>query len=153
LAPPEAAQGLIGEAADEWAKHLDQDPSRKIKVYREAAAAYEKAAGLAHGPADQAKWLWLSADRYRLAQDWHQELAMRQSFLRMETAPERRGEGWLAIGRIRVTLHQDEEALNAFLKCIESPGPAAFRARYYLAKMHFDDGKYDEAEAELKQNL
>ena len=153
LAPPEAAQGIIGEAADEWAKHLDQDPLRKTKVHREAAAAYEKAAGLAHTPADQAKWLWLSADRYRQAQDPHQELAMLQAFLRVEAAPERRGEGWLAIGRIRHTLHQDQEALNAFLKCIEYPGPFAFRARYHLAKMHFDEDKYDEAEAELKQNL
>jgi tetratricopeptide (TPR) repeat protein len=153
LAPPEAAQGLIGEAADEWAKHLDAEPLRKIKVYREAAAAYEKAAGLARTPVDQAKWLWLSADRYGQAQDQHQELAMLQAFLRVEPAPERRGEGWLAVGRIRQALHQDEEARSAFLKCIEYPGPSAFRARYQLAKMHFEESKYDEAEAELKQNL
>jgi tetratricopeptide (TPR) repeat protein len=153
LAPPEAAQGLIGEAADEWAKHLDSEPSRKIKVCREAAAAYEKAAGLAHTPADQAKWLWLSADRYGKAQDSHQQLAMLQAFLRVEATGERRGEGWLAVGKIRLALHQDEEARNAFLKCIEYPGASAFRARYHLAKMHFDDAKYDEAEAELKQNL
>lgn len=153
LASPEAAQGLIGEAADEWAKHLDQDPKRKIKVCREAEAAYEKAAGLAAAPAGQAKWLWLSADRYRQAQDPHQELAMLQAFLRIEISPERRGEGWLAVGKVRLALQQDEEARNAFFKCIEYPGTSAFRARYHLAKMHFDESKYDEAEAELKQNL
>src|SRR5439155_11010555 len=119
LAPPEAAQGLIGEAADEWAKHLDNEPLRKIKVLREAAAAYEKAAGLARTSADQAKWLWLSADRYRQAHDPHQELAMLQAFLRVEATPERRGEGWLAIGKIRLALKREEEARTAFLKCIE----------------------------------
>jgi tetratricopeptide (TPR) repeat protein len=153
LAPPEAAQGLIGEADDEWAKHLGNEPLPKIKVLREAAAAYEKAAGLARTTTDQAKWLWLSADRYRQAQDPHQELAMLQAFLRVEAAPERRGEGWLAIGKIRLALNRDEEARNAFLKCIEYPGTSAFRARYHLSKMHLDEGKYDEAEAELKHNL
>jgi tetratricopeptide (TPR) repeat protein len=153
LAPAEAAQGLIGEAADEWAKHLENEPSRKTKVLREAATAYEKAAGLARTSSDQAKWLWLSADRYRQARDLHQELAMLQAFLRVEAVPERRGEGWLAIGKIRLALNREEEARTAFLKCIEYPGPAAYHARNHLAKMHIDEGKYDEAEAELKQNL
>jgi tetratricopeptide (TPR) repeat protein len=152
LAPAEAAQGLIGEAADEWAKHLENE-SQKIKVLREAATAYEKAAGLARTSSDQAKWLWLSADRYRQAHDPHQELAMLQAFLRVEAAPDRRGEAWLAVGKIRLGLNREEEARTAFLKCIEYPPPAAYQARCYLARMHIDEGKYDEAEAELKQNL
>jgi len=156
LAPPEAAQGLIGEAADEWAKHLDQDHKKgpnALKVYREAGAAYEKAAGLARIPADQAKWLWLSADRFRQAQDSDQALAVLRAFLRVETSPERRGEGWLALGTIYQELHQDEEARGAFFKCIECPGVFGLRARYRLAKIHIDEEKLDEAELELKQNL
>jgi tetratricopeptide (TPR) repeat protein len=156
LAPPEASQGLIGEAADEWAKHLDLDRQKKAnapKVYREAAAAYEKAAGLAHTPADQAKWLWLSADRFRKAQDSEQALAMFRAFLRVEASPERRGEGWLALGTIYQEAHQDEDARGALFKCIECPGIFALRARYRLAKMHIQEDKLDEAESELKQNL
>jgi tetratricopeptide (TPR) repeat protein len=156
LAPPEAAQGLIGDAADEWAKHLDQDPKTKanaVKVYREAGVAYEKAAGLARSPADQAKWLWLSADRYRKAQDSDQAVALLRAFLRVETSTDRRGEGWLALGTVYQELHQDEDARAAFFKCIECPGIFALRARYRLAKMHIDEGKLDEAELELKQNL
>lgn len=156
LAPPEAAQGLIGEAADEWAKHLALDHEKKanaLKVYREAAAAYEKAAGLARTPPDHAKWLFLSADRFRKAQDLDQSVAILRAFLRVEATPERRAEGWLALGTIFQELHQDEEARAAFFKCIECPGIFALRARYRLAKMHIDDGKLDEAELELKQNL
>jgi tetratricopeptide (TPR) repeat protein len=155
LAPPEASQGLIGEAADEWAKHLDKDQNKANapKVYREAAAAYEKAAGLAPTPADQAKWFWLSADRFRKAQDSDQALAMLRAFLRVEALPERRGEAWLALGTIHQEAHQDEEARGAYFKCIECPGVFALRARYRLAKMHIDGEKLDEAESELKQNL
>jgi len=156
LAPPEASQGLIGEAADEWAKHLDLDHKNKAnaqKVYREAAAAYEKAAGLARAPTDQAKWLWLSADRFRKAQDSDQSVAMLRAFLRAEALPERRGEGWLALGTIYQESHQDEDARGALFKCIECPGIFGLRARYRLAKMHIEEDKLDEAESELKQNL
>jgi len=156
LALPEAAQGLIGEAADEWAQHLDLDPKKKpqaLKVHREAAAAYEKAAGLARTPADQAKWLWLSGDRFRKAQDLDQAVAMFRAYLRVEVSPESRGQGWLALGTAYQEQQKDEEARAAFFKCIECPGVYALRARYRLAKMHIDEGKLDDADLELKQNL
>jgi tetratricopeptide (TPR) repeat protein len=156
LAPPEAAQGLIGEAADEWAKNLDLDAKKKpqaLKVHREAGAAYEKAAGLARTPADQAKWLWLSGDRFRKAQDLDQAVAMLRAYLRVEISPESRGQGWLALGTIFQEQQKEEEAREAFFKCIECPGVHALRARYRLAKMHIDEGKLDDAELELKQNL
>jgi hypothetical protein len=154
LAPPEAAQGLIAQAAAEWAKHLmeNNDPTA-YKVYREAAAAYVKAADLAPHPADQAHWLWLAADCYLRGKDEGEAIVALERFLKSETTPERLAEAWLGLAIVRQSLDQEDAALQAFYKCIECPGPFAFRARYRLAEIHIKQGKFDDAETELEQNL
>ncbi len=154
LAPPEAAQGLIAQAAAEWAKHLleHNDPTA-YKVYREAAAAYIKAADLAPNPADQGHWLWLAADCYLRGKDEGEAILALERFLKTETSRERLGEAWLALAIVRLSLDQEDAALEAFYNCIGCPGPFAYRARYRLAEIHVKQGKLDDAETELEQNL
>jgi tetratricopeptide (TPR) repeat protein len=154
LAPPEAAQALIAQAAEEWAKSLlERNDPGAFKVYREAAAAYGKAADLASLPADKAKWLWRSADCYLRGKDEGEAIVVLEQFLQVEILAERRGEAWLALAMVRQSLGQEEEALNAYYKCIECNGPSGFRARYRLAEIHIKQGKLDDAEKELEQNL
>jgi tetratricopeptide (TPR) repeat protein len=154
LAPPEAAQGLIGQAAAEWAKKLlERNDPATYKVYREAAVAFGKAAELAHDAADQAHWLWLSADAYLRGKDEGEAIVVLERFLQVDISEQRRGEAWLALGMVRQGLGQEEEAVNAYYKCIEFPGPNGFRARYRLAEIHIKQGKLDDAEKELEQNL
>jgi TolA-binding protein len=146
---------MLGEIEEEWAKeyasgqkYLDAKPH-----YREAAAAYQVAANTADTPMDRANWLWRSVRSSLHGQDQAPALAGLSRLLEVETDPSRLGEGWFLLAQLEQDRGKKAAARAAYHKCVEHPTLFAFRARYQLALDQIEEGKLDEAEASLKQNL
>jgi tetratricopeptide (TPR) repeat protein len=167
VALPGKGQELFALAADAWARSVlanavpdaagrigDREQTLARDQYRQAAAAYETAAGLTARPAERAAWLWCSADRYLQAQDPEQAVLVLQRYVQLESlSPERLGETWFRIGEAHRAARHDVAARNAYLNCIAYVSPFAYRARYQLAVDEITRGQFDNAEAHLKQNL
>jgi tetratricopeptide (TPR) repeat protein len=164
IAPPGVGQELIGQALDAWANNcLERAHPRGKQVndalleeayfhFREAGGAYQAAADARQGE-EQARLLWLSADRFWQGKGDVQAAPVLERFLKIETVPEQLGEGWHRLGEVYQALHKDREARAAFRKCIEFPGKFAFRARYRLAQLDIERKLWDDAESALLHNL
>ena len=120
---------------------------------RDAGNAYQRLATLATAATDQSKWLWLSADRYAQGQNYAEAVTILKRFLTVEAAPERLGAAWFKLAETYQASGDAGGARAAFLKCIEYPGAAGYRARLQLAQADIDRGNLDDAEASLRQNL
>src|SRR5262249_32673641 len=121
--------------------------------FREASAAYQAVASQAATPADGARWLWHSSECAIQGQDYPTAIAQLKHFLEVETTPNRLGEAWFVLAQVHHDCNDAQAASAAYHKCIELDGPFAFRARYQLALALMEEGKLDDAEAALKQNL
>lgn len=164
---PEQGRPLLVEVAEAWAEDcLHRTPQtaalrdEAAGHFRDAADAAEALAETRQNPAEQARWLWVSANDYLRGQLPARAVIVLQRFLGLETAPERLGEGWFKLAELYRSLHNDTGAQAAYHKCIEYPGRWAFRARYQLAQAEIDAARLrhepvrlDDAEAALVQNL
>ncbi|MCS6849544.1 MAG: tetratricopeptide repeat protein [Gemmataceae bacterium] len=163
LAAPGAAQRLMAETAEVWAQALlararqtkqpTDEQAARAKL-RQAAAAWESAARAASTSAEQADWLMRAADQYFQAHEANRaSLVLERLVAVPDLAPQRRGEAWLRLAEVHRVLKHDIAAQAALRKCLEYPGPAAYRARYQLALGELEAGRLDEAAGLLQQNL
>jgi tetratricopeptide (TPR) repeat protein len=163
IGEPAAVQQWIAQASDACAQdcrkraggrpdgaHLLEEANTHA---RKAGEAYEKLAASTNVPAEQSKWLWLSADRHAQGQNYAQAIVILKQFIAVETSPERWGQAWYKLAEAYQASHDAAGARAAFLKCIEYPGAGGYRARLQLARADIEHGKLDDAEASLRQNL
>jgi tetratricopeptide (TPR) repeat protein len=165
LADPGPAQGLVGEVEQGWA-HAKQTHAEQLKGqeaaaeaqkafhhFNEAGLAFETAADATVAKRAQIEWLWRSGSNYLQGQDFIHAVSVFERFVKLAPAAERISEAWFRLGQAHRALHNDSAADPCFLRCIEYPGPFAYRARYELGVVRIDRGKLDEAEEFLQQNL
>jgi tetratricopeptide (TPR) repeat protein len=168
LAAAGTAQELVGQAAEAWGKGLveqaasssttpvgKQYAEEALKHFREAAAAFESAANQSTNPAEQANWLWRSADNYLKGQDYTRGLPVLERYVGLSqvVTPEKLGEAWFLRGEAFRATHSDVAAGTAYRRCIEYPGSFGCRARYQLAMAEIEQNNLEEAAAMLVQNL
>ncbi|MGE3804919.1 MAG: tetratricopeptide repeat protein, partial [Gemmataceae bacterium] len=149
------SQQRRADNADAWAKQcLDRgETAGAQKHFREAGEAYEALARAAANEQEQATLLSKSGERYRQAGELDRAIEVIERQIKIETDGQRTGAAWFALASLYLGRKDHNEALAAFRKCIEFPGVYALRARYRLAAHDIDLGKFDDAEAALKQNL
>lgn len=165
VALPGVGQELAGQAAEAWghalreqrraaqgetAKRLEEDACQH---YRQAGVAYEAAAALADHAPEQAERLWRSATDYLEGHDYDRAVAVLERLVRLPISLERQGQAWFLLGQAQEQLNDRSSARAAYQKCIEYPGPHAYRARYELAQAMTAEKNWEDAEAHLKQNL
>ncbi len=166
----DVSRQLAGEVAQAWAVDCEQRAGQSsgatanrlneeaVRHFREAADIYHSLAIAGH--ADQPRWLWQSADAYLRAKEYAQAADSLQRYLRVESDQEKLGHAWYTLADVFRSQRQDAAARSAYLKCIEYPGPYAFRARYQLAtaemaaaRLENNPTKLDEAVRALEHNL
>ncbi|HEY1375879.1 MAG TPA: tetratricopeptide repeat protein [Gemmataceae bacterium] len=147
-------------AAAEKAKAdtTDQAPALEEQardLFRQAAAAYERAAGKSADPPQQGAWLWQSAQlSLKAGQPQRaQEALLRATQQDGALGPDQLAEAWLLIGNTYHRGQQYKDARAAYQKCLTPPGPYALRARIGLADIDLAEGKFDDAEAGLQDVL
>ncbi|MBY0525022.1 MAG: tetratricopeptide repeat protein [Gemmataceae bacterium] len=166
VAPPGVAQQLAAEATEAWAKslraaaqtQLNEDSAKRSEDearqrYRQAGIAFEAAASLATNPNEQAEWLWRAIGDYLEGRDHARAVHVLDRYVQLPIPLERQGRAWHALGEAHRVLRNQSAAQSAYQKCIEYPGPFAYRARYELAITKIEQKNLDDAEEDLKQNL
>jgi tetratricopeptide (TPR) repeat protein len=148
---PGPARALLGDVSAAWAAALREQGDDKAGAYfREAGSAYE---AVAHAGDPPAPWLWRSAECYLQAPDFAAAIAALERLVGLPEPATRLGEAWYRLAETQSELRGDEAANAAYRKCIEYPGPFAFRARYRLAMADLDVGRLEQAEEAFRQNL
>lgn len=168
VALPGAGQELAAQSAEAWGQALREqgrastgDAAKRLEEearqhYRQAGLAYEAAASAAaqnHNDKGQADHLWHSSTDYLDGRDQVRAVAVLERLVRLPISLELQGRVWFALGEAQAELHERDGAQAAFQKCIEYPGPYAYRARYELAVAMIEQKNWEDAEAHLKQNL
>lgn len=148
------SQRLIGEVEAAWAHALrakrDDDGSR---IHAAAAgAAYEAAASALGGERGLECWR-LAAQQFGASKDYLKAVALYRRYLEVESSPEACGEGQLELGDAYVQVPDPPRAREAYLKCIEYPGHAAYGARFRLARMEAAAGNVAQAILGLQRCL
>jgi TolA-binding protein len=158
------AKILLGQIAETWAKASEgqgralsppdrqQSEEKAHQHFREAGAAYECAAEAAGNTAEKTDWLWRAAACFRQGEEHRRTVAVLDRFINLRPQ-DRLGEAWFRLGEAHHALHNDTAARLSYLRCIESAGPFAYRARYQLAVAEVERGNLADAEAILTQNL
>jgi tetratricopeptide (TPR) repeat protein len=166
LAPPGPAQVLVGQVTQAWAAAqyararqgkdlalVRQEGDAARRHFREAAAAYQAAAEASADQAERTECLWQAASCWMQGQDFQHAVAAYEVVINLRPAPARLSEAWYGRGEAHQALHQDDSAAKAYLKCIETGGLFASRARYRLAMVENAHGNFAEAENMLKHSL
>jgi tetratricopeptide (TPR) repeat protein len=146
-----ARRKAAGQLKDAEAQQREEEQARDL--FCRAGAAFDKAAGNAALPADQANLLWQAIGCYREAPDHVQVIALIDRFLPINDRDERNGEGWYLVGEAQRQGNHVPEAEKAYNQCIQYSTPFAYRARYQLALFALQRGQLDKAESILEQNL
>jgi TolA-binding protein len=151
-----AAQGdALAEKVKSDAAQATTIEEQSRDAYRNAAAAYERAAGKIGDPPLQGVRLWQAA---KLALKSGQPVRSRDILTRATQidgalAPEKTAEAWLMIGNTDHLNQHAADARAAYLKCLTLPGPYALKARLGLAKIDLAEHHFDEAEQGLQDVL
>jgi tetratricopeptide (TPR) repeat protein len=165
IAAPGVAQEWIARAAEDWAQdclaragQVTGAPAERLREearakFQEAAAAQEALAKLRSDSSDQVATLFHSVDDYLHGAAADRALGVLQRLIAAQPAPEVLGQAWFQVAEVHRLAGRAVDARQAYHKCIEFPGPFAFRARFRLAKADIDKGRWADAEAALKQNL
>jgi hypothetical protein len=125
------------------------------EAFRQAAAAYERAAGKAADPAGQGAAFWQAA---QLALKAGQSVRARDILVKatqVESAltAEKTAEAWLLIATTDQLNQRTADARTAFQHCLSAPGPFALKARLGLAEIDVAESRFDDAERALQQVL
>jgi tetratricopeptide (TPR) repeat protein len=159
------AQALLGAVAEASAKAKhekaqqlkDREAAREEEKaqldFHEAGAAFEVAGEAATVEASRADSFWRAADDYLQGHDFVRAVSVLERFVKLKPAPERLSEAWFRLGQAHQALHNAAAAGTCYLRCIEYPGPFAYHARCELATLKIEQGKPEEAEEILQQNL
>jgi tetratricopeptide (TPR) repeat protein len=165
LAPPGRDDDMAAQAADAAAQgFVDQSKLPGVDVaalmeqarsqYLIAARAYERAAGKVAPGADQAQWLWKSADRYLKAQQQQAALDVLTRMTQLEgvLGEENIAEAWFQAASIHHQKQQYAAARAAYQHCLTPPGRFTFPSRHQLAMLDLLENKFNEAELGLQEN-
>jgi tetratricopeptide (TPR) repeat protein len=166
---PKANQELLGQVAEAWAANCRRRAtgSQAARLqeeatvhFREAGVAFQALADSVKDAPQQAPWLWRGAADFLQGRHYAQAVALLQRFIRVETEPQRLGQAWYTLADAYRALADMPAAQVAYHKCIEYPGPYAFRARYRLAQAEIEPAlaannasRLDDIQAALQQNL
>jgi tetratricopeptide (TPR) repeat protein len=170
LAETSPAQALRGDVMLAWARaslkraQQEKKPDVAAREYEasrqrftEAGAAYEAVAEATIDNNEKSNQLWRAADAYVQAQNFDHTVGALEQFVKLQPAVEPRlGEAWYRLGEAHQALAHDSTAVLSFNRCIQHPGPFAYRARYQLAVLKRSDREADgmrEAIEILQQNL
>jgi tetratricopeptide (TPR) repeat protein len=125
------------------------------EAFRQAAAAYERAAGKVQPGPDQATWLWRSAQLFLRAGQIPRvlEILTRVTQLGGIISSDSMAEAWLLIGNTYHTGGRLADARAAFQNCLAIQGPIGLKARLALAKIDLAENKFDAAEIGLQEVL
>jgi tetratricopeptide (TPR) repeat protein len=125
------------------------------EAFRNAAAAYERAAGKTPAGPDQTTRLWTSAQLFLRAGQTPRALDVLRRVTQQEGTiePEKMAEAWLLIGTTHHTAQQLDEARAAYQKCLALPGTFAVKAQLALARLDLAERKFDDAERALQEVL
>jgi tetratricopeptide (TPR) repeat protein len=143
-------QALAAEAKLDSTKH-----DQAIEAFRNAAAAYERAAGKTPAGPDQITRLWTSAQLFLKAGMTPRAIELLARVTQQEgtVKPEQMGEAWLLIGNAHDTSQHLDEARAAYQKCMTFPGQYGLKAQLALASLDLADKHVDEAERALQDVL
>jgi tetratricopeptide (TPR) repeat protein len=164
VAAPGAAELDLVAAAEGLARQLDEQAQRvggsEAATFRKdaraqwqtAARAAERAAAVKVG--EQPDLLWQAARCYRQAHDNKQAASVLERLVPMTLPDDRKAEVWFNLAEARRALGLKAEATTAYLNCANiSSTRFAYQARYQLAQDAIKDGKLEDAEGLLTQNL
>lgn len=159
LAEPTKAHLLLGHVAVAWGQNLLRESASTAtqsdrlssvalarQYLREGASAFEAVAMQAAASPETTNWLWQSAMAYSLAEDFERAVPLLERFVRTAASPERMGEAWFRLARGYQALKQERARDDAYLRCIEYPGPFACRACFELARLQIAARQFDDAE-------
>jgi tetratricopeptide (TPR) repeat protein len=168
IAPASRAQELLAAALDALAEQCHEKArllSDKIEAQRQeqsardyfgqAGAACDAAADLVKGQPAELDLRWRAAQYLVRSQDLPRAAAALTRFLGLKLPDDRCAEGWYVLGTVYETSSSDAEAIKAFHRCIEvvHGAPFSYRARYQLAELDIKQGRLEDAETILRQNL
>lgn len=166
VAAPGVGQDLAGQTAETWARALrtqaqrapNPETGKRLEEearqrFRQAGTAFEAAAAHAATSAEQAERLWRSVTDSLEGRDHARASQALERYVRLPVPPERQGQAWFVLGETHRALRNSAAAQSAFQKCIEYPGPHAFRARYELAVAQIEQKRWEDAEEVLVHNL
>lgn len=165
LAPPGRDDELLAQSADANAQSLaeqaQKSPEQAAQLldqsrsqYLVAARAYERAASRVAPGADQAQWLWRSADRYLKAQQPQAALDVLSRMTQLEgvLGEENIAEAWFQVASIHHRKQQYAAARAAYQRCLTPPGRFTLSSRHQLAMLDLVENKFNEAEQGLQDN-
>lgn len=165
LAPPGRDDELLAQSADANAQSLAEQaqktPDQAAMLidqsrgqYLVAARAYERAASRVAPGADQAQWLWRSADRYLKAQQQQAALDVLTRMTQLEgvLGDENIAEAWFQVASIHHRKQQYAAARAAYQRCLTPPGRFTMSSRHQLAMLDLIENKFNEAEQGLQEN-
>lgn len=168
IAPASRAQELLAAALDALAEQClqkarlltDKAESQKQEqaardYFGQAGAACDAAADLVKGQPAEVDLRWRAAQYLVRSQDLPRAATALTRFLGLKLSDDRGAEGWYVLGTVYETSGNDAEAIKAFHRCIEvlHGAPFSYRARYQLAELNIKQGRLDDAETILRQNL
>lgn len=166
VALPGVGQELAGQIAEAWARSLRDQSQRAGNAetakrldeearqrFRQAGIALEASSVHTAASVDQGERVWRAVAAYLEGRDYARATAALERYVRLPVAPERQGQAWFVLGEAQRTQRNSAAAQSAFQKCIEYPGPYAFRARYELALAKIEQRRWEDAEEDLVHNL
>jgi tetratricopeptide (TPR) repeat protein len=162
LSPPGTAQQQRARAAEAWARLKKEEAAKKagspasedaLALFRQAGEAYQLAAELAPTPDVQIDSYWQSAACFVEGQDSTRALPVLEKVVTLPLDSARLGEAWYMLGETRHELKDEQNALDAYRRCIEHQTVFALRARYHLAMAEKAANHIDAARTALEQNL
>jgi tetratricopeptide (TPR) repeat protein len=151
LASQRAGITLLRQAERTSSSQREQLAGEGRKLLREAGESFETAVRELGVEGDSGELLWQSAENYLQAQEPARAAAVLEVLLRGTLTPARQQEAQVALGEAYQALRRSEAAAKLLQQASARPGPLQLRARYLLALAQIDLGKYDAAEAVLKE--
>jgi hypothetical protein len=143
-------QGLAEKAkTDAAAEELARE------AFRQASAAYERAAAKLADAAGQGTSLWQAAQlALRAGQSVRaRDILVKATEIHGALAPEKAVEAWLLIGVTDQLNQRNADARVAFGHCLSTGGATALKARLGLAEIDFAESRFDEAEQAMQSVL
>lgn len=154
----ESGEGALtrGQVEEAWAAALRASQPDAARAHANAAgAAYATAAAALPTVAGRAAALRQATAMYREAQNYSQAVVLLRNYLSGDsvTDPESAAAAHLELAQLYELLTDAAQAREAYLKCMEFPGRARYRAQFRLAQLEALAGKLEEAQQALARCL
>ena len=140
------AERAAGPAADALRQQARQH-------FHDAGEAFEAVAAAHAGQPEQGEALWASAENFLRAQRYARAAVLLERYLALDLPEKRRLEALVGLGEAYQALRHTDKAVELLKLALSQPSPLQTRARYLLALTQIDQGRYAEAEANLRAIL